>query len=530
VSRLVSRIRHDAAFDENASANRALIEALENDLRRIRLGGSERSRERHRARGRLLVRERIDRLLDPGAPFLELMPLAADGCYADDTPAGGLVTGIGSIHGEQVMVLANDVTVKGGTLYPITVQKQLRAQAIAQDNRLPCVYLVDSGGAFLPLQSEIFSPGGRIFYNQAVMSSLGIPQVAVVHGPSTAGGAYVPAMCDENVIVQGQGTIHLAGPPLVKAATGETVSAEELGGADLHTRRSGVSDHVARDDVHALAMAREIFEHVPRRRAAVTPAEVIPPVLDPDELLGIVPADPKRPYDVREIIGRLVDGSEFHEFKPRYGTTLVTGFARIHGYEVAILGNNGVLFPESAKKATHFILLACQRRTPLLFLQNITGFIVGRDYEEQGVTKDGAKMVHAVATANVPKITVIVGASHGAGNYAMCGRSYSPRFLFTWPNARISVMGGEQAAETLVTVKREQLAALGQTLDAADAEALRRPVLDVYARESSARFATARLWDDGIILPTETRDVLGLTLSVVSRTRVDDPRHGVLRM
>jgi acetyl-CoA carboxylase carboxyltransferase component len=530
VSRIVSHVRRDATFAENAAHNRTLVADLERDLARVRQGGSERARERHRARGRLLVRERIERLLDPGTPFLELMPLAAEGCYGDATPAAGLVTGIGTVHGEQVMVLANDATVKGGAIYPITVQKQLRAQAIAQENRIPCVYLVDSGGAFLPLQSEIFTPGGRIFYNQAVMSSLGIAQIAVVHGPSTAGGAYVPAMCDENVIVQGQGAIHLAGPPLVKAATGETVTAEELGGADVHTRRSGVSDHAARDDAHGLAIAREMMRHVPRQRPAVLPREAEPPALDPEDLFGIVPIDPKRQYDVREVIGRLVDGSEFHEFKPRYGTTLVTGFARLHGYEVAILANNGVLFPESARKGTHFILLACQRRIPLLFLQNITGFIVGRAYEEQGVTKDGAKLVHAVATASVPRLTVIIGASHGAGNYAMCGRSYAPRFLFTWPNARISVMGGEQAAETLLTVKRDQLAARGEVLAPAEAEALTAPVLATYAHESSPRFATARLWDDGIIAPTATRDVLGLALAVVHRVPIPPPRHGVLRM
>jgi 3-methylcrotonyl-CoA carboxylase beta subunit len=530
VSRIGTAARRDESFEVNARAQRALVADLAARLERIREGGSPAARERHVKRGRLLVRERIERVLDPGTPFLELMPFAGDGLYGDPVPAGGLVIGIGTVQGHQTMVIANDVTVKGGTLYPITVQKQLRAQQIAEENRLPCLYLVDSGGAFLPLQSEIFTPGGRIFFNQAVMSAAGIPQVAVVHGPSTAGGAYVPAMCDENVIVQGQGHIYLGGPPLVKAATGEDVTAEELGGADVHTRVSGVSDHLAVDDAHGLAMAREIFAQVPHEVPAVRPQAVEPPAYPADDLYGIVPSDPRRPYDARELIARLVDASVFHEFKPRYGTTLVTGFARLHGYDVAVLANNGVLFSEAAKKATHFILLACQRRVPLLFLQNITGFMVGRQYEAGGITKDGAKMVHAVATAQVPKLTVIVGASHGAGNYAMCGRSYLPRFLFAWPNARISVMGGEQAAGVLLSVKRAQLAASGQTLPDADAEALVRPILDTYDRESNAFYASARLWDDGIIDPADTRDVLGLALAVVHRVPIGPPRHGVLRM
>jgi len=530
VSRLSSRLRRDEQFAANAEHNRELVAALRRDLERVRLGGSERSRKRHAERGRLHARERIERLLDPGTPFLELMPLASEGCYQDETPAGGLVTGIGTVEGHQTMVIANDVTVKGGTLYPLTVQKQLRAQQIALENRVACLYLVDSGGAFLPLQSDIFTPGGRIFYNQAVMSAAGIPQVAVVHGPSTAGGAYVPAMCDENVIVAGQGAIYLGGPPLVKAATGEDVSAEDLGGGDVHTRLSGVSDHLASDDVDGLRLAREAMAAVPRQRPAVVPRATDPPLEDPEDLYGIVPADPRRPYDVREVIARLVDGSDFHEFKPRYGTTLVTGFARLHGYDVGILANNGPLMSDSAKKGTHFILLACQRRVPLLFLQNITGFMVGREYEHGGITKDGAKMVHAVATAQVPKLTVIVGASHGAGNYAMCGRAYGPRFLFTWPNARISVMGGEQAADTLVAVKQAQLAAQGATLGPEDEAALRGPLMAAYERESSARFATARLWDDGIIDPRDTRDVLGLTLAVVHQVPIPAPRHGVLRM
>jgi 3-methylcrotonyl-CoA carboxylase beta subunit len=530
VSRIGTPVRRDETFEANAAAQRALVAGLAAHLERIRAGGSESARARHTQRGRLLVRERIERVLDPGSPFLELMPFAAEGLYGESVPAGGLVIGIGLVQGHQTMVIANDVTVKGGTLYPITVQKQLRAQQIAEENRLPCLYLVDSGGAFLPLQSEIFTPGGRIFYNQAVMSAAGIPQVAVVHGPSTAGGAYVPAMCDENVIVQGQGHIYLGGPPLVKAATGEDVTAEDLGGADLHTRVSGVSDHLATDDAHGLQMAREIFSEIPHEAPAVRPRAVVPPAFDPQELYGIVPADPRRPYDAREVVARLVDGSEFHEFKPRYGTTLVTGFARLHGYDVAVLANNGVLFSEAAKKATHFILLACQRRVPLLFLQNITGFMVGKQYEAGGITKDGAKMVHAVATAQVPKLTVIVGASHGAGNYAMCGRSYAPRFLFAWPNARISVMGGEQAAGVLLAVKRAQLAASGQTLSDEEGRAMVQPILETYERESSAVYASARLWDDGIIDPADTRDVLGLVLAVVNRAPVGPPRHGVLRM
>jgi acetyl-CoA carboxylase carboxyltransferase component len=528
--RLVSRLRRDAEFEENARHHRTLADDLRARLARAREGGSPKARERHVARGRLLVRDRIERLLDPGTPFLELSPLIADGVYGEPVPAGGLVTGIGSVSGHQVMVVANDVTVKGGTLYPLTVQKELRAQQIALENRLPCVYLVDSGGAFLPLQADIFTPGGRIFYNEAVMSAEGIAQVAVVHGPSTAGGAYVPAMCDENIIVREQGAIYLGGPPLVRAATGEEVTAEELGGGEVHTRISGVSDHLADDDAHGLSLAREALAHVPRLRPPVSPVAVEPPAEDPADLYGILPRDPRHPYDVREVVARLVDGSRFHEFKSLYGTTLVTGFARLHGFEVGILGNNGPLVSEAALKGTHFIALACQRRVPLLFLQNITGFMVGKQAEHGGITKDGAKMVHAVATAQVPKLTVIVGASHGAGNYAMCGRSYGPRLLFTWPNARISVMGGEQAAATLLSVKRDQLRAQGQTLEPAAEAALTAPILAAYDAESSALFATARLWDDGIIDPVDTRDVLGLALAVALRTPIPPPRHGVFRM
>ncbi len=530
VSRLSSRIRRDAEFEENARHHRALAADLRERLARIREGGTPEARRRHVERGRLLVRERVERLLDPDTPFLELMPFAADGCYADAIPAGGLVTGIGTVSGHQAMVIANDVTVKGGTLYPLTIQKQLRVQQIAQENRLPCVYLVDSGGAYLPLQADIFTPGGRIFYNEAVMSAAGIPQIAVVHGPSTAGGAYVPAMCDENIIVRNQGAIYLGGPPLVRAATGEEVTAEELGGGEVHTRVSGVSDHLAEDDAHGLALAREALAHIPAFRLATQRSPVEPPAEDPQDLYGILPRDPRRPYDVREVIARLVDGSWFHEFKPLYGTTLVTGFARIHGLEVGLLANNGVLFSEAALKGTHFITLACQRRVPLVFLQNITGFMVGKRYEQRGITKDGAKMVHAVATAQVPKLTVMVGASHGAGNYAMCGRAYGPRFLFSWPNARISVMGGEQAAATLVSVKREQLRAQGKTLSAEDEAAIAAPVLAKYEEESSAYYASARLWDDGVIDPVDTRDLLGLALAVVLRTPIPAPKHGVFRM
>ncbi len=530
MTRLASRIQRGAEFDENAAHHRGLAAELHERLARIREMGSARARQRHTERGRLLVRERIERLLDPGTPFLELMAFCADGIYGEPVPAAGMINGIGTVSGHQVMILANDVTVKGGTLYPLTVQKQIRAQQIALENRLPCIYLVDSGGAFLPLQAEIFTPGGRIFYNEAVMSAAGIAQIAVVHGPSTAGGAYVPAMCDENIIVQGHGTIYLGGPPLVRAATGEEVTAEELGGGEVHTRISGVSDHLARDDAHGLELAREAMARVPLDPPAVSPGAAEPPAYDPAELYGVVPRDPRKPYDAREVIARIVDGSHFHEFKPLYGTTLVTGFARIHGYEVAILANNGVLFSESALKATHFIELACQRRIPLLFLQNITGFMVGKRYEHGGITKDGAKMVHAVATAQVPKLTVLIGASHGAGNYAMCGRSYSPRFLFTWPNARISVMGGEQAVQVLVSVKREQLRAQGEELTPEVEAMIREPVLATYEQESSAYFGSARLWDDGIIDPIDTRDVLGLVLGVVHRVPISAPRHGVFRM
>ena len=530
MTRLGSHLRHDAEFTGNAQHGQALAAELRDRLARARQGGSAAARARHQARGRLLVRERIERLLDSGTPFLELSALCADGVYGEPVPAGGLVIGIGTVSGHRAMVIGNDVTVKGGTLYPLTVQKQLRAQQIALENRLPCVYLVDSGGAFLPLQAEIFTPGGRIFYNEAIMSAEGIPQVAVVHGPSTAGGAYVPAMCDENIIVRQQGAIYLGGPPLVRAATGEEVTAEELGGGDVHTRISGVSDHLADDDAHGLALARAALERVPLAPIPTPSVPSEPPAEDPQDLYGIIPRDPRRPFDVREIIARVVDGSQFHEFKARYGTTLVTGFARIHGFEVGILANNGVLFSEAALKGTHFILLACQRRVPLVFLQNITGFMVGKEYEHGGITKDGAKMVHVAATAQVPKLTVIIGASHGAGNYAMCGRAYGPRFLFAWPNARISVMGGEQAASVMTIIKREQLARTGAQLSAADAEAIAKPVREQYEREGHPYYGTARLWDDGILEPHKTRATLGMCFAAAAHAPIPAWKAPVYRM
>ncbi len=491
-------------------------------------GGDERSIERHRERGKLPVRERIDRLLDPDSAFLELSPLAAGGLYDDDAPSAGIVTGIGRVEGTTCVIVANDATVKGGTYYPMTVRKHLRAQEIALENRLPCVYLVDSGGAFLPLQAEVFPDRdhfGRIFYNQARMSAAGIPQVALVMGSCTAGGAYVPAMSDETVIVKGTGTIFLGGPPLVKAATGEDVTAEELGGSEVHTRRSGVADHEALDDEHALALGRSIVANLQRK--APTPPwdrrEPEPPAVDPAGLYSAVSADPRRPVPVREIIARLVDGSRFHEFKPSYGETLVTGFAHIDGVPVGILANDGILFSQSALKGTHFIELACQRRIPLVFLQNITGFMVGREYEEAGIAKDGAKLVTAVASAEVPKFTVLIGGSFGAGNYAMAGRAYQPRFLWTWPNARISVMGGAQAARVLSTVR-------GEFADDAARDAFEAPILETYEREGSPYYATARLWDDGVIDPLDTRRVLALGLDAALHAPIPETRFGVFRM
>jgi 3-methylcrotonyl-CoA carboxylase beta subunit len=517
-------------FRANAAHNIALKHALWAKVAETALGGNEKSRERHTSRGKLLPRERVERLLDPGSPFLEIGQLAANGLYDDEVPGAGIITGIGRVSGRQCMIVCNDATVKGGTYYPMTVKKHLRAQEIAEANRLPCIYLVDSGGANLPHQDEVFPDRdhfGRIFFNQAVMSSKQIPQIACVMGSCTAGGAYVPAMSDESVIVRNQGTIFLAGPPLVKAATGEEISAEDLGGGDLHGRKSGVVDHVAENDEHALTIVRDIVSHLGAiHKPDIDLKEPRPPKFDADELYGILPQDVRAPYDVHEVIARLVDGSEFHEFKALYGTTLVCGFAHIWGIPVAILANNGVLFSESAQKGAHFIELACQRRIPLLFLQNISGFMVGGKYEAEGIAKHGAKLVTAVATASVPKITVLIGGSFGAGNYGMCGRAYSPRFLFTWPNARISVMGGEQAASVLATVHRD-----ASSWTPEEAEAFKAPIRQKYEDEGNPYFATARLWDDGIIDPAQTRDVLGLALGAALNAPVEEaPRFGVFRM
>jgi 3-methylcrotonyl-CoA carboxylase beta subunit len=516
-------------FQRHAAAHEALVSDL-----RASLGGGERARERHAARGKLLPRDRVDALVDPGSPFLELSPLAAHGLYDGDAPAAGIVTGVGRVAGREVVVVANDATVKGGTYYPMTVRKHLRAQEVALHNRLPCVYLVDSGGAFLPRQDEVFPDRdhfGRIFYNQATMSALGIPQIAAVLGSCTAGGAYVPAMSDETVIVRNQGTIFLGGPPLVKAATGEIVTAEELGGGDLHARTSGVTDHLAADDADALQIVRSIVATLaprPSRPWDLAPSEE--PAVDPAQLYGVVPADPRTPYDVREVIARLVDGSRFHEFKALYGTTLVTGFARVHGHPVGIVANNGILFSESALKGAHFIELCDRRRVPLVFLQNISGFMVGREYEAGGIAKDGAKMVTAVSCAAVPKLTVIVGGSFGAGNYGMCGRAFSPRFLWMWPNARISVMGGEQAATVLATIRRDQVEGAGGEWTAEEEEAFKQPIRDQYEHQGHPYYSTARLWDDGVIDPADTRMVLGLALSACANAPVGAPNYGVFRM
>ena len=527
----------DTASDEfraNRNAMRRLERDLETRLERARAGGGERATRRHRDQGKLPVRDRLTLLLDPDTPFLELSALAAGGMYEDAAPGAGLVTGIGRVSGREVMVVGNDATTKGGTYYPVTVKKHLRAQQVALENRLPCVYLVDSGGAFLPMQADVFPDRehfGRIFFNQARLSAEGVPQIAVVMGSCTAGGAYVPAMSDETIIVKGTGTIFLGGPPLVKAATGEEVSAEELGGADVHTRLSGVADYQAEDDSDALQIARTVVSTLPTAAPATidrtTPED---PRYDPDEIGGIVGTDLRRQYDVREVVARLVDGSRFDEFKTRYGPTLVTGFARVHGFLVGLLASNGVLFSESALKATHFIQLCNLRGVPLVFLQNITGFMVGRDYERAGIAKDGAKMVHAVANAVVPKFTVIIGGSFGAGNYGMCGRAYDPRLLWMWPNARISVMGGPQAADVLVSVKRDQQTRQGTTLTAAEEAAIRDPILDRYDDEGSPYYSTARLWDDGVIPTAETRSALALGLSVATKVPVPHPKFGVFRM
>jgi 3-methylcrotonyl-CoA carboxylase beta subunit len=525
-------------FAANARHHRALAQTLRTTLAEAALGGGERPRRLHHDRGRLLVEERLERLLDPGSPFLEIAPLAAHGLYDNQAPRAGLVAGIGRIAGRMAVVVANDPTVKGGAYFPLTVRKHLRAQEIAWENRLPCVYLVDSGGAFLPLQAEVFPDRehfGRIFYNQARLSAAGLAQIAVVLGPCTAGGAYVPAMCDEAVIVARQGTVYLGGPPLVKAATGEVVDAETLGGGDVHARTSGVVDHLAADEDEALALAREIFAHVPDPEAAraAPPFPPVPPRFPIEELYGVLPRDLRTPYDVHEILARLLDGSEFHAFKPLYGTTLVCGFGRLEGYPLGVLANQGILFSESALKGTHFIELCEQRGLPLLFLQNITGFMVGSRYEHGGIAKDGAKMVNAVATASVPKITVLVGGSFGAGNYAMCGRAYGGRFLWSWPNARISVMGGEQAAAVLTEIRAEALAKRGASWSRDEREAYAQSIRERYEREGDAYYASARLWDDGVLDPAETRRVLGLALGIVLRN-VPEPaargRYGVFRM
>ena len=520
-------------FRENRSRMDGLVRELRERLARAREGGGAKYVQRHREQGKLPVRERIDRLLDPNSPFLELSPLAAWDLYDNEAPAAGIITGIGRVSGREVLVVANDATVKGGTYYPLTVKKHVRAQQVGLENRLPCVYLVDSGGAFLPLQADVFPDRehfGRIFFNQARMSAEGIPQIAVVMGSCTAGGAYVPAMSDETVIVRGTGTIFLGGPPLVKAATGEEVSAEDLGGADVHTRLSGVADYFADDDEHALHIARTIVSTLHSRKSLPEVTTPEDPRYDPEEIYGIIPADVRKPYDVREVIARLVDGSRFDEFKERYGSTLVTGFARLHGFLVGVLANNGVLFSESALKAAHFIELCNMRGVPLIFLQNITGFMVGRQYERAGIAKDGAKMVHAVANSVVPKFTVIIGGSFGAGNYGMGGRAYEPRLLWMWPNSRISVMGGEQAAGVLTTVKRDQLAREGRAFSAEDERAIRDPILDKYDREGSPYYSTARLWDDGILDPAQTRQALALGISMAWNAPVPPARFGVFRM
>jgi 3-methylcrotonyl-CoA carboxylase beta subunit len=513
---------------------RDLVAELREHVARARLGGGEAARRRHLERGKLLARDRVDRLLDPGSPFLELSPLAAHGMYDGAVPCAGIVTGIGRVVGRECVIVANDATVKGGTYYPITVKKHLRAQEIARVNRLPCIYLVDSGGAFLPMQDEVFPDRehfGRIFYNQATMSAAGIPQLAAVLGSCTAGGAYVPAMADESVIVRGQGTIFLGGPPLVKAATGEVVTAEDLGGGDVHARRSGVVDHLAADDVEALAILRSMVETVPRASDGSLRREVPEePMLDPADLYELVPADLRTPYDVREVIRRIVDGSRFTEFKQLYGETLVCGFARIWGYPVGILANNGILFSESALKGAHMIELCAQRGLPLVFLQNITGFMVGKEYDSRGIAKDGAKLVTAVACATVPKFTVVIGGSFGAGNYGMCGRAFDPRFLWTWPNARISVMGGEQAASVLATVRRDREEASGRSWSPAEEQAFTAPIRDQYERQGSPYYSTARLWDDGVIDPIDTRRVVGMGLSGAAHAPVLPPSYGVFRM
>lgn len=523
-----------AEFQANAQALRGVVADLREQVERVSLGGGEAARAKHVARGKLLPRDRVGHLLDPGTPFLEVGQLAALGMYGDEAPSAGVITGIGRVKGVECMIVANDATVKGGSYFPMTVKKHLRAQEIAQMNNLPCIYLVDSGGANLPTQDEVFPDRdhfGRIFFNQANMSARGIPQIAVVMGSCTAGGAYVPAMSDEAIIVRNQGTIFLGGPPLVKAATGEVVSAEDLGGGDVHTRLSGVADHLAENDNHALYLARRIVGNLNRKKTMSLELGIgDDPIYDPEEIYGIIPADSRKPYDVREIIARIVDGSRFDEFKARYGTTLVTGFAQLYGYPVGIVANNGILFGESAQKGAHFIELCAQRGIPLLFLQNITGFMVGRKYENGGIAKDGAKMVTAVATAQVPKLTMIIGGSFGAGNYGMCGRAYSPRFLWMWPNSRISVMGGEQAASVLSTVRRDGIEAKGGTWSPEEEEAFKAPIREQYEVQGHPYYATARLWDDGVLDPAQSRRTLGLSLSAALNAPIPETKFGVFRM
>jgi len=535
MSVIQSRINtRDAAFARNRDAMLVEITDLREKTDAIRQGGGEKAQQRHTARGKLLPRERLNALLDPGSPFLELSQLAAYAVYDDTVPAAGIITGIGRVAGQECMIFINDATVKGGTYYPLTVKKQGRAQTIAEENHLPCIYLVDSGGAFLPLQDEVFPDKdhfGRAFFNQARMSAKGIPQIAAVLGSCTAGGAYIPAMADEAIIVKNQGTIFLGGPPLVKAATGEVVSAEELGGADVHCRTSGLTDYYANNDHHALELVRRAVTRTNRSKSInMDIREPVEPLFPPEDIYGVIPADKKQSYDVREVIARTVDGSDFDEFKSLYGQTLVCGFARIHGYPVGIIANNGILFGESALKGAHFIELCAKRKIPLVFLQNITGFMVGKQYEASGIAKHGAKMVHAVACAKVPKFTIIIGGSFGAGNYAMCGRAYEPRFMFMWPNARISVMGGEQASSVLATVKQDQLARNGESMSDGEETTFKQPIMDLYEQQGHPYYASARLWDDGIIDPADTRMVLGLSISAALNAPIEDSTFGVIRM
>ena len=532
---LQSRINtRDAAFSANREHMQAQVHDLHTVVKQIHQGGGAKAQERHISRGKLLPRERLNALLDPGSPFLELSQLAAYKVYEDDVPSAGIITGIGRVAGQECMIFVNDATVKGGTYYPLTVKKQGRAQTIAEENHLPCIYLVDSGGAFLPLQDEVFPDRdhfGHAFFNQARMSSQGIPQIAAVLGSCTAGGAYIPAMADESIIVKNQGTIFLGGPPLVKAATGEVVSAEELGGADVHCRTSGVTDHYANNDHHALELVRRSVGRLNRvKPVSMDLRESVEPAYPVDDVYGVIPADSKQPYDVREVISRVVDGSDFDEFKALYGETLICGFARIHGYPVGIIANNGILFGESAVKGAHFVELCAQRKTPLVFLQNITGFMVGKQYEAGGIARHGAKMVHAVACARVPKFTVVIGGSFGAGNYAMCGRAYDPRFMFMWPNARISVMGGEQASGVLATVKQDQMARNGESMTPEEEAAFKQPIIDLYEKQGHPYYSSARLWDDGVIDPADTRMVLGLSISAALNAPIEETTFGVFRM